>query len=71
MIDGKNFFDQPIKNNSRKYDNIRKFATGQGDGYTTGYLLDYNYFNKYYKMIAIVLTQQTLQRHFNVVSWLI
>ena len=41
MIDGKIFFDQPIKNNKVTYENIRKMATGQGDDYTTGYLLDY------------------------------
>ena len=35
-IDGKNFFNQPVKINSRPYDNIRKIATGQGDDYTTG-----------------------------------
>ena len=45
MIDGKNFFDQPIKNNLRTYDNIRKIATGQPDDYTSGCLLEYNYFN--------------------------
>ena len=57
----KNFFDQPAKNNLRTYDNIRKIATGPGDNYTTGCLLDYNYFNKYYKMIATDLSkQQTL-----------
>ena len=45
----------------RTYYNIRKIAIGQGDDYTTGSLLDYNYFNKYYKMIAIDLSkQQTL-----------
>ena len=38
--------------------NIRKIATGQGDDYTTGCLLDYNYFKNYYKMIAIDLTKQ-------------
>ena len=58
MIDGKNFFDQSVKNNLRTYDNIRKIATGQGDDYTTGCLLDHNYFNKYYKMIAIDLSKQ-------------
>ena len=36
MIDGKNFFDQPVKNNKVTYENIRKIATGQGDHYTTG-----------------------------------
>ena len=42
MIDEKNLFDQPVKNNLRKYDNIRKIATGQGDDYTAGCLVDYN-----------------------------
>ena len=48
MIDGKNFFDQLVKKNLRIYDSIRKIATGQGDDYTTGFLLDYNYFKDYY-----------------------
>ena len=58
MIDGKNFFDQPIKNDKIIYENIRKIATGQGDDYTTGCLLDYAYFKNYYKMIAIDLSKQ-------------
>ena len=44
MIDGRNFFDQPIKNDLKIYDNIRTIATGQGDDYTIGCLLDYPYF---------------------------
>ena len=44
MIDGKNFFDQPINSMTKTYENIRKIATGQGDDYTTGCLLDYPYF---------------------------
>ena len=40
MINEKCFFDQPVKNNKVTYDNIRKIATGQGDDYTTGCLLD-------------------------------
>ena len=43
MINGENVFDQPIKNNKIIYENIRKIATGQGDDYTTGCLLDYPY----------------------------
>ena len=58
IIDGENFFDQPVKGDMRKYDSVRKIATGQGDDYTTGCLLDYNYFNKHYKMIAIDLSKQ-------------
>ena len=50
MIDGRSFFDQPVKNNSMTYDNIQKIATGQ--------LLDYNYLNNYYKMIAIDLSKK-------------
>ena len=42
MTDEKNLFDQPVNNNLRKYDNIRKIATGQGDDYTAGCLVDYN-----------------------------
>ena len=40
MIDGRIFFDQPVNNNLRTYDNIRKITTGQGDDYTIGCLLD-------------------------------
>ena len=58
MIDGKNFFDQPVKNNKGTHENIRKIATGQGDDYTTGCLLDYIYFKNYYKMIAVGLSKR-------------
>ena len=58
MIDGKNFFDQPINNNIKTYENIRKIATGKGDDYTTGCLLDYSHFEKNYKMIAMDLSEQ-------------
>ena len=60
MIDGKNFFDKPIKNNKETYENIRKIATGQGDDYTTGCLLDYSYFIDSYKTIAVDLRKQIL-----------
>ena len=53
MINGENFFDQPIKNKKITYDNIRKIAIGQGDDNTTGCLLDYPYFANTYKMIAV------------------
>ena len=49
MINGENFFDQPIKNKKTTYGNIRKIATGQGDDYTTGCLLDYSCFADTYK----------------------
>ena len=58
MVDGKKFLDQPINNMIKTYKNIRKITIGQGDDYTTGCLLDYTYFKKYYKMIAIDLSKQ-------------
>ena len=58
MIDGRNFFDQPINSDLKTYENIRKIATGQGDDYTTGCLLDYSYFKDYYKMIAVDSSKQ-------------
>ena len=58
MIDGRSFFDQPIENDLKIYDNIRKIATDQGDDYTTGCLLDYPYFKKYCQLIATELSKQ-------------
>ena len=58
VINGENFFDQPIKNNKITYDNIRKITSGQGDDYTTGCLLDYPYFADTFKMIAVDLSKQ-------------
>ena len=55
---GKNFFDQPIKNKKITYDNIRKIAIGYGDDYTTGCLFDHPYFIETYKMIEVDLSKQ-------------
>ena len=57
-VDGKNIFDQPINNDTKAYENIRKIATGQGDDYATGCLLDCLYFKENYKMIATGLSKQ-------------
>ena len=58
MIDGKNLFDQSINSMTKTCENIRKIATGQGDDYTTGCLLDYSYFKDHYKITATDLTKQ-------------
>ena len=57
LIDGRNFYDQPINDSIRKYDEIRKIA-GKGDNYSTGCLLDYDYFKKNYQLIAVDLSKQ-------------
>ena len=53
MINGKNLFDQAINKDTKRYENIRKIATGQGDDC----LLDYLYFKENHKMIAIELSK--------------
>ena len=58
MINGRNLFDQPINGMNKTYENIRKIATGKGDDYTTGCLLNYPYFKENFKMIAIDLSRQ-------------
>ena len=58
MIDGRNFFDQPINSMNKTYQNIRKDTTGKEDDYTTGCLLDYSYFKENYKLIAVELSKQ-------------
>ena len=57
VINGENFFDQPIKNDKVTYENIRKIATDQGDDYASGCLLDYSYFADTYRMIALDLSK--------------
>ena len=57
-IDGRNFYDQPINNSVKHYNEVRKISTGQGDDYTTGCLLDYFYFRKKYRLIAAALSKQ-------------
>ena len=58
LIDRRNFYDQPINDLVKQYDEIRKTATGQGDDYTTGCLLDYQYFKDHYNLIAVDLSKQ-------------
>ena len=56
LIDGKSFFDMPIKNEEDAYEQI--IEMGRGNDYTTSNLLDYEYFSKHYKLIAIDLNKQ-------------
>ena len=58
LIDGRNFYGQTINDKIKKYDEIRKIATGKGDDYTTGCLLDYQYFKDLYQLLAIDHSKQ-------------
>ena len=56
LIDGKSFFDVPVKNKEEAYEKIMSIS--KNNDYTTGNLLDYEYFSKHYKLIAINLSKQ-------------
>ena len=62
IIDKLAFFDLPIKTEEEAYEKIINIS--RNNEYTTGNLLDYDYFKKYYKLIAIDLSkQQALQEN--------
>ena len=58
IIDGRNFYDNPIESDIEKYRELKKVMIGKGEDYTTGFLLDYNYFDKHYKLVAVDLSKQ-------------
>ena len=58
LIDGRTSYDQPINDQIKKHNDIRKTETEQGDDYTTGCLLDYQYFKDHYQLIAVDLRKQ-------------
>ena len=60
LIDGRNFYDQNISDDFKKYEELRKVMTGRGEDYTTGSLLDYNYWKNNYKLICCDLNKQTV-----------
>ena len=57
LIDGRKFCDKPINDLVKQHDEIRKTATGQGDYYSTGCLLDYLYSKYHYNLIAVALSK--------------
>ena len=57
MIDGRNFYDQPIHDLIKQYDEVKKVSAIKGDDYTTGCLLDYTYFKDNYILIAVDLSK--------------
>ena len=62
LIDGKPFFEIPVKNKEEAYEAIIEMS--KNNDYTTGNLLDYEYFKDHYKLIAIDLSIQIeLENH--------
>ena len=58
IIDGRNFYDNPIESDIEKYRELKKVMIGNGEDYTTRALLDYNCFKKHYKLVAVELSKQ-------------
>ena len=58
IIDGRNFYDNPIESDIEKYRELKNVMIGKGEDYTTGSLLDYNCFDKHYKLLAVDLSKQ-------------
>ena len=58
IIDGRNFYDNPIESDIEKYRELKKVMIGKGEDYTTGSLLDFNYFDKHYQLVAVDLSKQ-------------
>ena len=58
IIDGRNFYDNPIESDIEKYRELKKVMIGKGEDYTAGSLLDYNYFKEHYKLVAVDLSKQ-------------
>ena len=56
LINRKNFYDQPVGSDVKRYEEIRKLRTGLGEDYTTGFLLDYDYIKSHYRLIAVYLS---------------
>ena len=57
-IDGRKFYDLSINDLIKRYDEVRKISTGQGDDYSTGCLLDFAYFEKNYRLIVVDLSKK-------------
>ena len=58
IINGKNFDVQPVDSDIKRNEEIKNLTAGQGEGYTTGCLLDYDYIKNQYRLIAVDLSRQ-------------
>ena len=58
IIDGRNFYDNPIESDIEKYRELKKVMIVKGEDCTTGSLLDFNCFKKHYKLVAVDLSKQ-------------
>ena len=57
LINGKIFYDQPVNDLIKQYDEVRKVSTGQGDDYNPWCLLNYAHFKESYRLIVVDLSK--------------
>ena len=57
-IDVRHFYDQPINDLTKQYDEVRKVSRWKGEDYTTGCLLDFDYFKNNHRLTATDLSKQ-------------
>ena len=57
IIDGRNLYDNPIESDIENYRELKKVMIEKGEDYATGSLLDFNYFDKHYKLVAVDLSK--------------
>ena len=55
---GKNSYIQAIDSDTKRYEEFKKLPIGQGEDYTTGCVLDYDYIKNHYTSIAVDLRRQ-------------
>ena len=60
MIDARNFYDENINHELKKYEELREIMIGKGEDYETGTLLDYAYYKRHYKLVACDLSKQKI-----------
>ena len=58
IINRNNFYDKATDSDVKRYEEIRKLTTEQGEDYTTGCLLDYDYIKNHYRLVAVDLSRQ-------------
>ena len=58
ISNGKSFYDEANRSDIKRYEEIRKLTTEQGEDHTTGCLLDYDYIKNYDRLIAVDLSRQ-------------
>ena len=58
ITDGRSCYDNPIESDIEKYRELKRVMIGKGEDYATGSLLDFHYFDEYYKLVAVNLSKQ-------------